>query len=278
MFVSARWSLSPHGDSLRATSRSTTTGEVVNELAYTRQAGGPPGGLATSVSLHESGESVAGRGEARYAGYRFTSSVSTTASLDHGALTEATSLEVATALAFAGGRAAWSRPITGSFAIVAANEPVAGFPIGVNPALGGYAARSDAFGAAVIPNLEAYRVGVVRIEAPTLPVGYSLGPSSYRILPAYKSGTLLPVGERGTVSLRGTLRTRGAPIAFAVGELAPIDDKTLPVVVVMSNRAGRFAVTGLLPGRYEVRIDERTAVVTIAHGAAGVVSADIDLE
>ena len=83
----------------------------------------------------------------------------------------ATSFEAATALAFAGGRVAWSRPITGSFAIVAANDTVAGFPIGIKPALGGYAARTDAFGLAVIPNLEAYRVGVIRVEALALPIG-----------------------------------------------------------------------------------------------------------
>lgn len=65
-----------------------------------------------------------------------------------GELALASSFEVATALAFAGGRVAWSRPITGSFAIVAANDTVAGFPIGINPALGGYAARTDAFPAA----------------------------------------------------------------------------------------------------------------------------------
>jgi outer membrane usher protein len=278
LFVSARWSLPRRGGSLRARSQTTTNGDTTREVGYAHGASGFPGGLATSVSLRESAETVAAHGEAQYTGQRFTSSLSTTSSVGRGELAQATSIELATALVFAGGRATWSRPITGSFAIVAPNDSVAGFPIGVNRAPSGYAARTDDLGLAVIPSLEAYRVGVIRVESPTLPVGYSLGPSSYKVLPAYKSGTLIRVGERGTLSLRGTLRLHGAAVAFAIGELVSLDDSTLPAFVVMSNRAGRFAVTGLIPGRYELRLEQRAARLTIPPDATGVVSADVDVE
>lgn len=154
-------------------------------------------------------------------------------------------------------------------------------------------------------SLEPYRVGSVRVEAPTLRLGTSLGPGSHSLLPAYKSGTLLVVGEPGTVFLRGSLRhADGTPVAFAIGELVPTDapmtarpcvaddvdadlqhradclserqpaPRNAPAIALMTNRAGRFSVAGVVPGRYEIRLATGAPAIVfeIPAGHAGVYS------
>jgi outer membrane usher protein len=257
-FISSHWVLPKGRGSLRsATVRSTSAG-LTNEVVYTRRSTKPAGGLGGSVALRQGTDAYAVAASGDYTGYRFTSAVSTTSSVSHaggGQVSQTTSGEFATALVFAGGRMTWSRPVAGSFAIVAANHTIDGYKIGVNPALGGYSTVDDTLGLAVVPNLENYRVNNLRVEAPTLPLGYSLGPASYSLLPTYKSGTLIIVGDRGTVFVRGILhRADGTPIALATGEVQSLDVPTQLPSTLMTNRAGRLSAEGLSPGRYTIRI------------------------
>lgn len=227
-----------------------------SQASYSTLAGPPPGGVVTTVSVEETPETLRAGGAVSYTGNRLTSSVSTAGSVDraHGWLTQTTAIEVGTGLAFADGVVAWSRPVSGSFVIVAKNPTVAEHDVQVNPALGGYAARADGFGPGVLPNLEPYRVATIGVDAPTLPSGYSLGPESHLVLPAYQSGTLVRVGDEGTVFLRGVLQhANGTPAAFALGNLVRTDGSS-PPLIVMTNRAGRFSLMGVRPGRYELRL------------------------
>jgi outer membrane usher protein FimD/PapC len=66
-----------------------------------------------------------------------------------------------------GVRAAWSRPITGSFALIERNPKLPGVQVGVNPTPGGYVATTDSFGLAVVPGLEPYRVNPSELVIPT---------------------------------------------------------------------------------------------------------------
>lgn len=239
-----------------AAARTSSVNGTSSEAMYASMAGPPPGGVSTTVGVQENPDQVGANGTVSYTGSRLTSSVSTATTLDrnHGWATQTTSLELGTGFVFADGVVAWTRPVTGSFVVVAPNPTIADQEVNVNPALDGYAARADAFGPGVLPNLEPYRLATVSVTAPELPLGYSLGSDSYLLLPAYKSGTLLRVGSEGTVFLRGTLqRADGSPVAFATADLTPVDG-LVPALVLMTNRAGRFSLLGLRPGRWELRM------------------------
>jgi outer membrane usher protein len=252
LFVTAHWTLPGRAGMVHGASRASSVAGISNEATFSKRAALPPG-VGASVTVNETPTHVGAGGALDYTGYRFTSSLATTTQMSNeGAITQTASFEAATALVFAGGRAAWSRPITGSFAIVERHPALAGIALGVNPALGGYAARTDSFGLAVVPNLEPYRVGSLVVEAPELPTGYSLGPPSHTLLPTYRSGTLVRVGEDSTVFARGTLEHRGEPLAYAVAELVDVADAKRAPIVVMANRAGRFNAMGMRPGRYRV--------------------------
>ena len=119
-----------------------------------------------------------------------------------------------------------------------------------------------------------YRVAKITLAAPALPLGTSLGQTSYVVVPRYRSGTLIQVGEDGTVYLRATLmHASGEPFADVVGEIVSIDHPTRPALVLMTNSIGRFTTTGLTPGRYAIRIDGYESVDTdfeVPAGFAGV--------
>ncbi|MDB4961000.1 MAG: fimbrial biosis outer rane usher protein [Myxococcales bacterium] len=279
IFVSAQWALPERQGSVHALSRASTATGIANEITYTTSGGPPPGRFVSSITLKQSARDVDAAGTVGYTGDRFTSSVSlgTAVGRDHGGVAPTASVEASTALAFAGGRAAWSRPIAGSFAIIERHRVLDGVSIQVNPVLGGHAAETDSFGLAVVPNLEPYRVGRITVAAPMLPLGASLGPELHVVLPTYRSGTLIRVGEEGTVFLRGTLVDPDSQaLAFAVGEVNALDHHDRPAIPLMTNRAGRFSVMGLTPGRYAIRLSgagRRSAEVVIPAGFSGVFSA-----
>jgi outer membrane usher protein len=261
VFVTMHW-MPGRARSVHTASRASSVTGVSNEATYSEHPTKPVGGLASTLTVSENPAQLGAAGTLEYTGYQFTTAVTTATQIERGdgRVSQSAGFEAATALAFAGGRASWSRPITGSFAIIERNPSLGNVAIGVNPALGGYAGRTDSFGLAVVPGLEAYRVSVLTVDAPALPPGYSLGPASHTLMPAYRTGTLVRVGEDGTVFIRGVLvGSDSAPIAYGLLELVSIEAPKRAPIAVMTNRAGRFGAMGLQPGHYTLRFTGDTA-------------------
>jgi outer membrane usher protein len=306
MFVNALWRLSRDRGTVRASSRGGSHGGLANEVRYRTAGGSQPRDIVASLAVQQAPDVYGADVSLAYTDERFVAATSAAASTDHGGAVQPprADVELGTAIAFAGGRVAWSRPITGSFVIVDRNTQVANQFIGVNPNGSAYAARADRLGPAVISGLEPYRVGTLRIEAPDLPLGMSLGADRYAVLPTYQSGTRISVGEPGTVYMRGTaVHADGTPVAFAVGELVvsttnetrfdcasatvhwqdridcltemprPNTPRAPRSWTVMTNGAGRFAVSGVAPGRYHLKLPgSRPAMVMIPARYSGVFS------
>lgn len=174
-------------------------------------------------------------------------------------VTNALQARVGTALVFADGVFAWSRPVTSSFALVAPIASLAGQKVEVNPSTRGYSGANDVLGAAVLQDLEPYAAARLAVNAPALPVGASLGPDAYALRPGYRSGTLIRVGEAGSVFLRGTLLdAAGAPLALKAGTVLPLDGEGKPLPF-FTNRTGRFVLAGLVPGRYALTLEASAA-------------------
>ncbi len=262
-FVTATWSAARQV--IHSSLRTSSAGDRAHQLAWSSSAGSPTG-FSAGAAMQQSSAGYTGSAELTHTGYRVVSKVSATTAAPAGDIGQGASFELGTALAFAGGRFAWSRPITDSFVIVVPIATLKDEVIGVNPTLGKYAARVDSGGAAVIGSLQPYQVNGLRIEAADLPVGSSLGPGQRWVRPAFKSGSVIEVGEEGTVFLRGALQhADGRPVALAVGEVVSTNTRRFTAKLLMTNRAGRFAVEGLSPGRHVIQLTGMPgAVIAIA--------------
>lgn len=210
---------------------------------------------------HENGEGLQATGSAAYNGYRAE------ASLRHDIVTGADNDETrsrsqlffGTALVYAGGQAALSRPVTDSFILLTPHKALAGQKIGVNPAAYGaandtaYQAEADGLGAAVLPGNTSYMYRSVKIDARNLPVGYDIGRDFYMVMPSYKSGTLLTVGNAANIYADGYLVFMdGRPASFLGGVIRKLDDEKPVKQEFFTNAAGRFRITRLEPGAYEI--------------------------
>ncbi|GBO53301.1 hypothetical protein APA_1208 [Pseudanabaena sp. lw0831] len=196
-------------------------------------------------------------GRLSYNGYRGNLELSQDALFSrNGQITNTTRLDFGASLVFADGYFGISRPVNGSFVLAVPHPTLQGRVIGINPnGIGGYAAQIDWAGVAVLPDLSAYQVSKLRIDAPSLPLGYDLGTTSYTVLPTYKSGTAIRIGTDATIFLRGTLRNaKDEPLSLLTGEVVSLSNPDLPPLQLFTNRAGKFALTGIKPGRYELRM------------------------
>jgi len=197
-------------------------------------------------------------GGMRYNGYRGEASLSqdiTTPGTAAGNVDDRTSIRFGTALVYADGQLALSRPVHDSFAIIAPHPTLKGQDIGVDPVQDSYAARVGRFGPAVLPDLNSYLVRNVAIDAPNLPVGYELGSDVYTVRPTYKSGTVIRVGSGATVILEGILATAdGTPVSLQEGEIVSLTDPQMKPAALFTNKRGKFSVEGLKPGKHVLRL------------------------
>lgn len=196
--------------------------------------------------------------------------------IDNNYLTEnienISSLRLETALVFADGNFAFSRPIQDNFALVMPHPNLANYEIQLNSFGENYEAKADSFGGGVIPDLESYLSSNILTDAPELPLGYDLGQPSYLVFPTYKSGTLIQVGSDATVFLRGTLiNQENQPIGLEVLEITSLDDPHWQPITIFTNRIGKFAAEGLKPGHFQIKLmsNQETTDFTIPENTEG---------
>lgn len=172
-----------------------------------------------------------------------------------GVVDRRTEARFATALVFADGHFALSRPVNDSFAMVVAHPNLRGHIIGVDRVGEHNSAEVDAFGPAVVPNLASYQLRNVRIEASNLPVGLELGQALHQVEPGFRSGVVIIAGTDATVFLAGVLHdAKGVPIALQAGDILSLDEPDRPPIVMFTNRKGKFRVDGVRPGRYVIKL------------------------
>jgi outer membrane usher protein len=194
-----------------------------------------------------------------------------------------TSLRLGTALVFADGHVALSRPIFDGFALVVPHKSLRGGRVVVDPREDRYTARSDVFGGAVAPDLSSYSDRSISFDVPNAPVGYDLGAGNVRVYPPYRAGYLVTVGSDYSVTAVGRMTDGdGAAISLLAGEARELAKPNAPATTVFTNRDGRFGLQGLRPGKWQIIMptEPPTALtINIPKGANGVVRlGDLKLE
>lgn len=200
-------------------------------------------------------EDTSGYGHLRYYGYRaeaaFEQNVFTSAA--PGGDGTVSTLRAGTALVYADGHLAVSRPIQDSFALLYPADSLKGQKIGIEVLDNQPFVQIDRFGPAVLPDLTSYQLKRVNIESPDLPPGLDVGAPLRYLVPRYRSGTVIKVGSEAAGLLEGVvLNADGTPFALQGGEALPAGRSDREPVTIMTNRDGKFQIMGLEPGEYEV--------------------------
>lgn len=201
-----------------------------------------------------------------------------------GATESRSELRFASAVVYAGGHVALSRPVSNSFVMFAPDPSIKNYPIGVNPQgrrseERTYEVTTDSWGPVVLPNLTPYLYRSVRVDASNLPPGFDAGDSTYTLYPTYRSGTLVRLGSDANVLLDGTLQYKDkTPVALQAGSISLVDQSGTTPETFFTNRAGRFRIEKLKPGRYVLQLynlPDVTLSLTIPENAAGPTPAGI---
>ncbi len=173
-----------------------------------------------------------------------------------------TSLRAYGALAYVGGRFGIGRRIYDSFALVSGHRSLEGRPVLIRGASAlEESARSGLLGPALTP-LGSYFPQSVPYDVSDLPVGYDLGSGLFQLQPRLHSGYSLTVGSAYNVSASGVmLDDQGRPVSLRIARAVSLDDPTAPKAEVITNRTGRFAITGLSPGRWRITLAGQPALI-----------------
>lgn len=283
-------------DGRQSAGSSVDTISHLREVDWRYQDPQPTNAWNMAVNATDGGGSRQGNATIGYVQDRFEASVrhdltQQTVSTGHQALDNVTTLNAGTALVFADGHVALSRPVTNSFAIVVPHPRLDGKTVGVDPINGDYLAQNDWTGPPVVPNMSAYLVRPLLLDVPDAPLGYDLGNDRPAVAAGNHSGTLIHIGTDAAVSLEGVLLDpAGKPLALLAGELRATGEtagrlrrqaaehregrvgQDPAAVPFFTNRKGRFRVEGVRPGQWELTLNGqsfRAVPVTVAQDAEG---------
>lgn len=170
---------------------------------------------------------------------------------------QTTSVRARGTIAFADGQIAIGRYLTDAFAIVDAHESLGSTtvsaPVVVGDRLAGREiARTGTFGPALVP-LSSYNRQALPVEVPDAPTGYDLGAGNFEVYPWLNSGYYYVVGSEFNITVIGQIQdNEGAPLSLVAGTATRQNDPDSPTVEVFSNRAGKFAASGMAPGVWTI--------------------------
>ena len=193
-------------------------------------------------------------------------------------------LRFASAMVYAGGHVALSRPVSNSFAIFAPDASIRDYPVGINPQgrrseERTYEATTNGWGPVVLPDLTPYLYRTVQVDASGLPPGFDAGDSTYTFYPTYRRGTFVRLGSDANVLLDGTLQYKDeTPVALQAGSMSLVGQPDAAPETFFTNRAGRFRIEKLKPGHYVMQLYSFPGVtlsLTIPENAAGPTPAGI---
>jgi len=183
------------------------------------------------------------------------------------------------AVAFVDGHAAVGRPISDGFAIVKPHPQFGGQKILINPDGDSALAQIDILGNALLPSLTPYEVSKISIDAPDLPIGYDIGDTNPRANVSFKGGALLQVGTGARLIIDGYLvNADGKPISLKAGKILPAGGNVSDATQFFTNRQGRFRVSGLQPGTFNLSLNQspdQIVSVPVAEESEGIVNVGI---
>lgn len=232
--------------------------DKLSELSYNQSGLNELNSVGFGAVVAHQPDNTRAQGYASYAANRFDAGISHASfgpSVSDFGEVNATSVRIGTTLAFAGGQFGIGRRINDSFALVYPHENLGNRSVvaGQSLAQNNYIGRSGPLGSAVNNMLGSYFAQSIQYDVENAPPGYDTGSGVVRVNPPYRSGYALRIGTDAFVSAMGTLMLApDRPVVLVGGRVSLLDvregDSPQPMPF-FTNSAGRFAISGLLPGR-----------------------------
>jgi outer membrane usher protein len=162
------------------------------------------------------------------------------------------------------------QPIFDSFAIFDPHPSLHGAPVVVDPSPDGFLSESGVLGPALLSDIGSYSVRTLTYDVPSAPTGYDIGTGALRVKSPYRAGYFVEVGSDYSMTVIGrVLDADGKPISLLAGNLIEEGQAKGKTVEFFTSRDGRFAASGLRPGRWKLDLPtdpESIAEIVIAKG------------
>lgn len=250
----------PLGNKTRVVSRFQSENRFSGLDVSYQNAVGNTGGISAFASV-ENQESLDANLNASvdYTGNRYQASVNHTTrytDVNEDVRTHNTRIYVSSAIAFSGSEVAIGRPVGEAFAVVSKHPTLAENRIAVDPSKDDQFARVFFEGSSnvLVSDLAAYSDQIITYHVEDLPPGYDLGDGGFALYPGYRQGYALKIGSDAVITAMGTLISKrtSSPIALVAGMAHYLDGEGIAPLAFFTNRQGRFALSGLRPGNYEL--------------------------
>ena len=175
------------------------------------------------------------------------------------------SAKVRTAISFADGNFAISKPIRDSFAIVAGPEnqqkniAVARGNSSFSRSEGNelpdhYQSLIQKNITPAVINVSSYHYNTINVDSAALPLGSDLDSTEFELKAGYKQGYLLKAGgEQGVIVDATLVNKKDQPLVLKGGQLVRVDKKSKPIAF-FSNRTGRIRLISVPPGKYRLEL------------------------
>jgi outer membrane usher protein len=190
------------------------------------------------------------------------------ASTSGGTVNNNASINLKTAVVFAGDTWALSSPVYDSFVIVKPEGRLKDEDLVINNTV-----TPDFLGAMVLPNTVPYLENNININTNGLKEGLSLEHDSYTVVPTYKSGTVIKLNSESYVAIKGSLVYPNLkPYVLKSGKLTRKDNPT-KFEYFFTNESGEFFIERLEAGDYILTLndqEETKFIVNILKDSEGV--------
>ncbi|MCK5897263.1 MAG: fimbria/pilus outer membrane usher protein, partial [Cocleimonas sp.] len=175
------------------------------------------------------------------------------------------SAKVRTAISFADGQFAISKPIRDSFAIVIGPEnqqkniAVARGNSSFSRSEGNelpdhYQSLIQKNITPAVINVSSYHYNTINVDSAALPLGSDLDSTEFELKAGYKQGYLLKAGgEQGVIVDATLVNKKDQPLVLKGGQLVRVDKKSKPIAF-FSNRTGRIRLISVPPGKYRLEL------------------------
>jgi outer membrane usher protein FimD/PapC len=113
-------------------------------------------------------------------------------------------------------------------------------------------------GKAVIPDLGLYKPRSINYDVDDLPIGYSLDEGAFFVKPPRGAGYRFTVGSDAVITVVGVLldESSGEPLSLLSGSAQSESDPEKSPIVFFTNRAGKFALSGVASGKYRIELND----------------------
>jgi outer membrane usher protein len=175
-------------------------------------------------------------------------------------------LRLGSALVYADGAMAVSRPVSDGFAILVPHKTLEGSRIRMGQNTDTTEGTSGFLGGAVEARLSAFAPRRINYSVPDAPAGYDIGSGEVVLSPLYRSGYRVVIGSDYTMTVLGRLiGSDGQPRALVAGNLMEEAAPDRAPITLLTNREGTFGVTGLRPGHWVLTFGDDDVATYLIH-------------